>query len=93
MPKGEYERQHIKYKPPLEPEFADVRLKNNTVKRLRYFSTMDNESYDDILNKMMDVMDGTKRRSSVAEGKAWLRSSSAEYRKLRNGDNYDNLDD
>jgi hypothetical protein len=41
---------------------------------------MDNESYDDILNMLMDVADGTKRRG-VFESKRWLRASN-EYHML-----------
>lgn len=41
---------------------------------------MDNESYDDVLNKLMDVCDGLRRRS-VFDGKAWMRNSH-EYSKL-----------
>lgn len=58
-----------------------IDLRSSTIRRLGYFSTMDNESYDDILNKLMDVAE-SRRRRSVFEGKAWLRESSNEYRDL-----------
>jgi hypothetical protein len=69
------------YKQPQpDPEFSDLHLKTNTIKRLRYFSTMDNESYDTVLNRIMDVIDG-KRRHSIFEPKEWLRDTEP-YRKL-----------
>lgn len=63
------------------PEFSDIRLKGKTVKRLSFFSTMDNESFDDIINKMCDVCEGRRRRS-IFDGKKWLRESSSEYKTL-----------
>jgi hypothetical protein len=63
-------RRTVPVKP--EPDYGDLHLRGNTIKRLRFFSTMDNKSYDDILNLLMDVIDGRRRRT-VFERKAWLR--------------------
>jgi predicted MPP superfamily phosphohydrolase len=62
-------------------EFADLHLRGKTVKRLRFFSTMDNESYDDILNRLMDVVDNRRRRS-IFEDKQWMRENNQEYLSL-----------
>jgi hypothetical protein len=72
--RSKYSRQTVRQKPKPEPEYGDLHLRRNTIKRLRYFSTMDNESYDDILNLLMDVCDGVRRRS-VFDDKQWLRDS------------------
>jgi hypothetical protein len=63
-----------------EPIWSDVRLKTVTVKRLKYFGK-EGDSYDEILNKLMDVTDGIRRRDNVVKEKEWLRSST-EYQKL-----------
>jgi hypothetical protein len=79
-PRSRYSRQTARPERKPEPEFADLRLRHKTIKRLKYFSTMDNESYDDILNLLMDVCDGVRRRT-VFEDKAWMRSGP-EYQML-----------
>jgi hypothetical protein len=58
-----------------EPEFTDLHIKTKTSKRLKYYGNFQ-ESFDDILNKMMDVMDGKIRRSVVTKDKGWMRSST-----------------
>ena len=74
------QRSHRRPRYPI-PEFKELTLKGTTIQRLRYFSTMDNEPFDAILNKLCDVAEGRRRRS-VFDSSQWLRESSNEYRDL-----------
>jgi hypothetical protein len=63
-----------------EPEFIDIRLPTNNVKRLKYFGN-ESDSYAEILTKFMDVADHRCRLDAVTREKAWKRESE-EYRSL-----------
>jgi hypothetical protein len=57
-----------------------MRVQTRTRKRLEFFGKQV-DSYDDILNKLMDCAEGRRRRDNVAGEKEWMRSSE-EYQKL-----------
>jgi hypothetical protein len=62
-----------------EPEFSNITIKTKTLKRLKFFGN--NETFDELLMKLMDVAEGKCRRDTVAKAKQWLRERS-EYRSL-----------
>jgi hypothetical protein len=79
--------QRQKHKQPLPtPEFTSISVKSETFERLKLYGSYE-DSFDIILNKICDVVDGKRKRQSIIRAKEWYRDSTFGKQILGSNDN------